>query len=117
MMLAVSGEFNRSKQLQSKRQLYSVDVAACTRLASATKVDNSLDTYTPLETLAGGVVKERVRGHLGRLFVKAVAGEEEGAVMNEKEEEQERRKTIDAARELGGSVESLGRLFERVWKT
>jgi hypothetical protein len=73
-------------------------------------------TYTPLETLACGVVKERVRGHLGRLFVEAVAGE---VVMNEneKEEEQERRMTIDAARELGGSVESLGRLFERVWKT
>jgi hypothetical protein len=103
--------------------LHSLDVGnACTRLALATKVDEFSDTdrectYTPLETLACGVVKERVRGHLGKLFVEAVAGEEEGVVMDEKEEEQERRKTIDAARELGGSVESLGRLFERVWKT
>jgi len=91
IILAVSGEFNRSKRLQSKRQLHSLDVAACTRLASATKVDEFLDTdrectYTPLETLSCGVVKERVRGHLGRLFVKAVAGEEE--VMSENEKEQ-----------------------------
>ncbi len=103
--------------------LHSLDVGnACTRLASATKVDEFSDmdrecTYTPLETLACGVVKERVRRHLGKLFVEAVADEEEGVVTNEKAEEQERRRTIDAAGELGGSVESLGRLFERVWKT
>jgi hypothetical protein len=38
--------------------------------------------------------------------------EEEGKV----DEEMRRRKTVDASRELGGSVEEIGRLFERMWK-
>lgn len=101
--------------------LHSLDVGdALARITSATKMDefsNGERMYMPLEVLACGVVKERLMKHLGKLFVEAVSGEEEGVVINGNEEEQERRMTIDAARELGGSVDSLGRLFERVWKT
>jgi len=98
--------------------LHSLDVAACTRLASATKVVEFLDTdrectYTPLEILACGVVKERVRGHLGKLFVDAVAGEVVMRTRRKKNKKEGRRSML----ELGGSVESLGRLFERIWRT
>jgi len=37
-------------------------------------------------------------------------------MMNDEEEEY-RRMIVDAVRELGGSVERLGKAFERVWKT
>ena len=73
--------------------MHSLDVGtACARLALATKVDEFLDTdrectYTPLETLSCGVVKERVRGHLEKLFVEAVAGEVD---MNENEKRRRR---------------------------
>ena len=91
--------------------------------------------YTPLEVLGCLIVRERVKKHMGRLFVQVVAanaacrregrGVGGGGVMVNDEEEEEsyreeeaaRRMTVDAARELGGSVERLGRAFERVWKT
>ena len=98
----------------------SMDVReACAHIASAAKKANQLSNgeraYTPLEVLGCVVVKERVKAHLGKLFVEATA--EECVVAAQKKEEQERRKTIEAARELGGSIEDLGRLFERAWKT
>lgn len=98
----------------------SMDVReACGHIASAAKKANQLSNgeraYTPLEVLGCVVVKERVKAHLGKLFVESVV--EESVVADEKKEEQERRKTIEAARELGGSTEDLGRLFERAWKT
>jgi len=56
---------------------------------------------------------------MGRLFVQVVANAAERAMVNDEEdrEEKARRMTVDAARELGGSVEQLGKAFERVWKT
>ncbi|PPQ72387.1 hypothetical protein CVT26_006747, partial [Gymnopilus dilepis] len=104
---------------------------------------------TPLDVLARMVVKQRVKRHLGKLFVRAVAASSAPSALDteedfitfgsssapsssaaqgpsqgpegdeEKREEKEERKwrrTIDAAREMGGKVEDLGRLFERVWK-
>ena len=52
---------------------------------------------------------------MGRLFVRIVANAAERAIVND--EGEARRMTVDAARELGGSVEQLGKAFERVWKT
>ena len=54
---------------------------------------------------------------MGRLFVQVAAATERVSIMKEyREEESTRRMTVDAARELGGSVERLGKAFERVWK-
>ena len=79
------------------------------------------ESYTPLQVLGCLIVRERVKKHMGRLFVQVVANSAERAVVNDEEEDREeeaaRRLTVDAARELGGSVEQLGRAFERVWKT
>jgi hypothetical protein len=77
------------------------------------------EDYTPLQLLACLIVKERVKKHVGKLFVQVVAHPAERDMVNddgEREEEEARRMTVDAARELGGSVEKLGKVFERVWK-
>ena len=74
---------------------------------------------TPLQVLGCLIVRERVKKHMGRLFVQVVANAAERAIVNgdeEGREEEVRRITVDAARELGGSVEQLGKAFERVWK-
>jgi hypothetical protein len=77
--------------------------------------------YTPLQVLGCLIVRERVKKHMGRLFVQVVSNAAERAIVNDEEEDREeeagRRMTVDAARELGGSVERLGKAFERVWKT
>jgi hypothetical protein len=97
-------------------------------LASWTKErgnDEDGRMYTPLEVLGCLIVRERVKKHMGKLFVQVVAANatERVTMANDKEEEEyreeeaARRITVDAARELGGSVERLGKAFERVWKT
>ena len=84
--------------------------------------------YTPLEVLGCLIVRERVKKHMGRLFVQVVAAnaaarERTITLVNDeeeaeyREEEAARRMTVDAARELGGTVERLGKAFERAWKT
>ncbi|KDR68370.1 hypothetical protein GALMADRAFT_146330 [Galerina marginata CBS 339.88] len=106
------------------------DAAALLAAATATPAqsDESRRKTTPLEVIAGVVVKERVKRHLGQLFVRAVAvsdpeqieleelESETESEEGEQREEEEWRKTVDAARELGGGVEELGRMFERAWK-
>jgi len=86
---------------------------ASARLATATPKDRTDGEriYAPIEVLGCLVVKERVKDHLGSLFVEAVGGQETP------KEDEEWRKTIEAARELGGHIEELGKLLERVWKT
>ena len=92
-------------------------------LASASRDGWNEDgrTYTPLEVLGCLIVRERVKKHMGRLFVQVVAANstERAAMVNDEDREEEaaRRMTVDAARELGGSVEQLGKAFKRVWKT
>ena len=115
-------------------QTLSVD-EALDRLTLASSSDNTRTkereneedgrTYTPLEVLGCLIVRDRVKKHMGRLFVQVVAANatitERSVLVNDEEEDREeevaRRMTVDAARELGGSVEQLGKAFERVWKT
>ena len=82
-------------------------------LAKATLTDRSDGerAYAPIEVLGCLVVKERVKAHLASLFVQSVADEAEAQT-----QDQEWRRTIDAARELGGHVEQLGKTLERAWK-
>ena len=77
------------------------------------------ETIPHLQDLGCLIVRERVKKHMGRLFVQVVANAAERAMVHDEEgrEEEARRLTVDAARELGGSVEQLGKAFERVWKT
>jgi len=99
---------------------------ACERLAGCVKrgdLDDMSDgerEYELIEVLACDVVKERVRSHLGDMFVDFVGGHEDEDVEEEEEgkaeEERRRRRTVDASRELGGNVGGIGRLFERIWK-
>ncbi|PPQ88539.1 hypothetical protein CVT25_009919 [Psilocybe cyanescens] len=92
-------------------------------LSTATTGDKSDGerAFAPVEVLACLVIKDRIKKHLGRLFVNVVSAEdvvlEDESKEKEKEkEEREWRRTIDAARELGGRVSVLGTMFERVWK-
>jgi hypothetical protein len=78
-------------------------------------------SQSPTQILASTLVKERVRKHLGLLFVESVrTSEEEDRDADDKEKLEldilERRKTIEAAKELGGFIGDLGRTLERVWK-
>ncbi|KAG6888195.1 hypothetical protein C0995_009975 [Termitomyces sp. Mi166 len=104
----------------------SVDEAAARLPAAATmhpegQVDEDGDEpRTPMHVLATSLVRERVRKHLGVLFVGCVRVEDadvEGVEGEEREKELiERNRTIEAAKELGGSVGELGRRLERLWK-
>lgn len=96
-------------------------------ISSSNEESEEQQAATPIEALAGVLVKKRVKRHLGWLFVDAVGvsesedkdGQEkaEDKVESErKAEELEIRRTVEAARELGGDVEELGRVLERVWK-
>ncbi|TFK28532.1 hypothetical protein FA15DRAFT_633789 [Coprinopsis marcescibilis] len=97
---------------------------AAKAVASATprEKSNGEAPFTPVEILGSIVVKQRVKQHLGQLFVEAVSLSQDDIVEREqendtvKQREQEMRRTIEAARELGGDVEELGRLLERVWR-
>jgi len=71
------------------------------------------------QVLGCAVVKERLRKHLGSLFVGVVCGGGGGEGEGEESakcEEQEREGTIEAAKELGGRAAELGRRLERVWR-
>ncbi|KAG6854425.1 hypothetical protein C0991_006968 [Blastosporella zonata] len=70
----------------------------------------------PIRALAAALIRERVSRHLGTLFVGSVRGEEEADVEVREKEGQERRRTIEAAKDLGGHVGELGRRLERLWK-
>ena len=65
------------------------------------------------------LVKQRIKQHLGKLFVGSVYGSksEKDDKESAKRKEGEMKRTIDAARELGGQVEDLGRVLEKVGKT
>ncbi|KAF6744872.1 hypothetical protein DFP72DRAFT_927527 [Ephemerocybe angulata] len=96
---------------------------ASRQLSSVSK--EAVGSKTPIEVLAASLVRQRVKKHLGWLFVDAVGSSSEdcGDKEREKEREKERvgvqremRRTVEAAMELGGSVAELGRVFEGVWK-
>ncbi|KAF5383267.1 hypothetical protein D9615_005063 [Tricholomella constricta] len=75
---------------------------------------------TPMQVLADALVRERIRAHLGVLFIGSVSERAGDEVEPDKEvlelENVERQKTVEAAKELGGRVGELGRRLERVWK-
>ncbi|KAF8237371.1 hypothetical protein L208DRAFT_1375635 [Tricholoma matsutake] len=74
---------------------------------------------SPLQLLGTALVKERVRKHLGLLFIRSIAKDvEDSATDTDKAEREDtdRQNTIDAAKELGGQVGELGRTLERLWK-
>lgn len=86
------------------------------------------ERYSPIGVIACTLVRERVKRHLEMLFVKTVLPEELeviGALNGisnvgtdaEEKEDEERRKTVDAARSLGGKMGELGDILERVWTT
>ena len=88
---------------------------AVARLSKATP---SVGTdYTPVEVLGVVVVKARMKKHLATLFAGTVDDDAIVGVNEEEEEEVQRGRTVEAARELGGQVAELGRTFERIWKS
>jgi hypothetical protein len=81
--------------------------------------DKEMDRHSPLQLLGTALVKERVKKHLGLLFIGSIgndAEDSENDTDKAKKEDTDRRNTIEAARELGGRVGELGRTLERVWK-
>lgn len=97
--------------------------AASKALSSTSPRDksNGERTLTPIEVLGASLVKQRVKSHLGALFVEVVSLSQDDIVEQDKDEsakdvEGEMRRTIEAAAELGGEIEELGRTLERVWK-
>ncbi|KAL0958103.1 hypothetical protein HGRIS_000275 [Hohenbuehelia grisea] len=98
---------------------------AASRLAQLAENTASLKDrcmFTPLGALASQLVKERVRRHLQVLFVSGVspaaADVDEPIQMwdgeAEKRDREDRRRTVDAARSLGGRLADLGDILERV---
>lgn len=69
-----------------------------------------------IQLLAIALVKERVRRHLGLLFMGIIRKDAEDDTDMTENENADRRNTIEAAKELGGYVGELGRTFEKVWK-
>ena len=117
-----------SKKLTEELVFRSMDLdGACDRLAvnvlngETSEPLNGEGLYSAISQLCCGVVKERLRSHLGKIFVNCISGrddedEREEDVDGKATEEKMRRQTVDASRELSGKVEEMGRLFERMWK-
>jgi hypothetical protein len=80
--------------------------------------------YSPLGFLASMLIRERIRDHASSLFVRTVLPDlvsEDGTPVHDadgnKTEENERRRTFEAAKSLGGRPGELAELLENVWKT
>jgi len=79
---------------------------------------------TLLQVLASQVIKERILSYLGFLFIASVSSTVEDSVMmpgqiNRMEmetENEDKLRTVEAAKELGGAAGELGRKFEQIWK-
>lgn len=91
--------------------------SAASYLAQATHSDRTDGerAYTPIEVLGSLVVKERIKQHIASLFVHAVEDEAETPVFSQTNDEEWRR-TLEAASELGGHVAELGKTLELAWK-
>lgn len=93
-------------------------MASALGISAKEREDEDGQIYTPLQVLGCLIVKERVKKHIGKIFVQVVASSAESETINDEEGEEEAcRMTVDAARELGGHIEKLGKAFERIWKT
>ncbi|KAF5390068.1 hypothetical protein D9757_003860 [Collybiopsis confluens] len=82
--------------------------------------------YSPIGVLACMLVRERVKYHLEMMFVRTMLPNEQSyeledssapAIANKTEdnEEEERRRTIEAARSLGGQMAELGDILQKMW--
>ena len=79
--------------------------------------DKEMDHHSPLQLLGTALVKERVKKHLGILFIENFGTDVEDFDNDKVEKEDtDRQHTVEAAKELGGRVGELGRTLERVWK-
>ncbi|TFK41459.1 hypothetical protein BDQ12DRAFT_645918 [Crucibulum laeve] len=111
------GSHSKAK-ISEKLVLAELDVAGAIDRLTTSSVDVKGDderVYSPLEVLACSLVRERMKEHLGGLFIETVNPTREDG--EEKNNDDEIRRTIDAAKELGGTVSELGRILERVWRT
>lgn len=86
------------------------------QLASPQDKTDGERQYSPIEVAACVLVRERTKRHLGQIFVDVVGVDDEEKEQRTKAMNTEIRRTIDAARELGGSVEYMGKVLERAWK-
>ncbi|KIK70210.1 hypothetical protein GYMLUDRAFT_213391 [Collybiopsis luxurians FD-317 M1] len=88
--------------------------------------DTDVKRYSPIGVLACMLVRERIKHHLEMMFVRTILPNEQcyeiedasaPAVANhvEDDEEEERRKTIEAARSLGGQMAELGDTLQKMW--
>ncbi|KAJ4468828.1 hypothetical protein J3R30DRAFT_3554706 [Lentinula aciculospora] len=88
--------------------------------------DVDWNRYSPIAVLACMIVKERVKHHLELMFIRTVLPNEDcyeledvsAAVISdsvEDKQEEERRKTVEAARSLGGKMAELGDSLQRMW--
>lgn len=82
-------------------------------------------SQSPMQILASTLLNDRVKKHLALLFVGSVrAGSDDDKDKDKDAEEKDKtdkeiveiRRTIEAAKELGGHAGELGRTLERVWK-
>ncbi|KAJ3933889.1 MAG: hypothetical protein NXY57DRAFT_996735 [Lentinula lateritia] len=88
--------------------------------------DAEWNRYAPIGVLACGLAKERIKHHLELTFIKTVLPNEDCCELQdisavaisdsaEDKEENERRKTIEAAMSLGGKMAELGDTLQRMW--
>ncbi|TFK41474.1 hypothetical protein BDQ12DRAFT_720326 [Crucibulum laeve] len=113
---AKPGSHSKTK-VSEKLVLAELDVAGAIDRLAASSVDIKGDDgcmYSPLEVLGCSLVLEHVKEHLGGLFIETVNPTREDG---EKNNDDEICRTIDAAKELGGTISELGRVLERVWRT
>ncbi|KAJ3756889.1 hypothetical protein EV360DRAFT_47138 [Lentinula raphanica] len=102
---------------------------AILRLKSSTTADtrdSDWNRYSPIGVLACTLVKERVKQHLKHMFIKTVFPDETcleledvaaRAILDDSEdkEDEERMKTVESARSLGGKIAELGDTLQKMW--
>ncbi|KAG7097621.1 hypothetical protein E1B28_004954 [Marasmius oreades] len=108
--------------------LESMGVDEAYKTLKALPPDSINPRYSPIGILASLVIKERVKKHLQKTFVRTISHPENNLELEEddvdvakvtrevEEEEKEMRISIDAARSMGGEVAEIGEMLESLWK-
>ncbi|TFK41460.1 hypothetical protein BDQ12DRAFT_720318 [Crucibulum laeve] len=114
---AKPGSHSKTK-VSEKLVLAELDIAGAidhlTMLSADVKGNNGY-VYLPLEVLACSLVQEHIKEHLGVLFIEAVNPTREDG--EEKNNDNEICRSINSAKELGGTVSKLRQLLECIWRT